>query len=221
MMMPPDVRLGEKGMGATIWPRDDWGSEARADIETITREILEGRGAVVSVFQPDTADPVVVDELVDHQQRIARELGDNPRIAAWRAPVFGATKLTLGGKVASLRGPGDADRALFISLRDEYTGTQRVIGYAAVGVLTAAAFIFLGVPPVALADLGGGRSPSSSPSRLAADPSDCPEQSGYASMVDLASGDVVWFNRIDGGCSDLRDRDELHQTLDLLLTGIP
>lgn len=46
-------------------------------------------------------------------------------------------------------------------------------------------------------------------------------QQGYASLVDLRTGQVLWFNRLLRGTGDLRDRDKAAETLDALLTGFP
>lgn len=46
-------------------------------------------------------------------------------------------------------------------------------------------------------------------------------QIGYASLVDLNTGQVLWFNRLLRGHGDLRERDKAAETLDTLLTGFP
>jgi len=46
-------------------------------------------------------------------------------------------------------------------------------------------------------------------------------QVGYASLVDLRTGRIVWFNRIVRVMGDLRERDKAAETLDALLNGFP
>lgn len=46
-------------------------------------------------------------------------------------------------------------------------------------------------------------------------------QQGYASLVDLRTGQVLWFNRLIRGHGDLRERDKAAETLEALLTGFP
>ena len=46
-------------------------------------------------------------------------------------------------------------------------------------------------------------------------------QQGYASLVDLRTGQVVWFNRMLRLTGDLRDRAKAGETLDALLSGFP
>jgi hypothetical protein len=46
-------------------------------------------------------------------------------------------------------------------------------------------------------------------------------QQAYASLVDLRTGQVVWFNRIVRGTGDLREAEPAKETLDALLAGFP
>lgn len=46
-------------------------------------------------------------------------------------------------------------------------------------------------------------------------------QQAYASLVDLRSGQVVWFNRIVRGTGDLREPEPAAETLTALLDGFP
>ena len=46
-------------------------------------------------------------------------------------------------------------------------------------------------------------------------------QQGYASLVDLETGRVVWFNRLLRGHGDLREPEKAAETLDVLLTNFP
>ena len=46
-------------------------------------------------------------------------------------------------------------------------------------------------------------------------------QFGFASLVDLNSGDVVWFNQLSRGTGDLRTAEPAGETIRLLLTGFP
>lgn len=46
-------------------------------------------------------------------------------------------------------------------------------------------------------------------------------QIGYASLVDLDSGDVVWFNRLGRGSGDLREAEPARESIEALLAGFP
>jgi hypothetical protein len=44
---------------------------------------------------------------------------------------------------------------------------------------------------------------------------------GFASLVDLKSGDIVWFNKVDVGAGELRDPDGAAKVVDTLFRDIP
>lgn len=46
-------------------------------------------------------------------------------------------------------------------------------------------------------------------------------QVGYASLVDLQSGQVVWFNQLARGTGDLREADSARESVEALLSGFP
>lgn len=46
-------------------------------------------------------------------------------------------------------------------------------------------------------------------------------QVGYASLVDLANGRIVWFNRLARASGDLRDPERARESADALLAGFP
>jgi len=46
-------------------------------------------------------------------------------------------------------------------------------------------------------------------------------QVGYASLVDLGTGEVVWFNRLIRGNGDLREREPARESVNALFTNFP
>jgi hypothetical protein len=46
-------------------------------------------------------------------------------------------------------------------------------------------------------------------------------QTGYASLVDLNTGRVRWFNRLARGSGDLREADKAADTIEALLEQFP
>lgn len=46
-------------------------------------------------------------------------------------------------------------------------------------------------------------------------------QVGYASLVDLNTGQILWFNRLSRGSGDLREAEKAAETLDALLANFP
>jgi hypothetical protein len=44
---------------------------------------------------------------------------------------------------------------------------------------------------------------------------------GFASLVDLQSGDIVWFNKVDVGAGELKDPSGARAVIDTLFKGLP
>jgi hypothetical protein len=228
LLMPPDIELDEHGLtGSTA--RVDWAAEARQKVEAIVRDILGRRGTMVSIFlATDAQSSAAQDSALTQQRMLIRELADRSFYPGARRLVIGARRWSIGPAARDLRQTSDARYALFLGLRDRYSSTGRVVGQVALGILFVAAIVMLGVP-LTPPDLGDSRAFSSSSSgaspaysqTMAGPGSGCPEQTGYASLIDLETGDLVWLNRVSEGCSDLRDTDDLQRTLELLLSGFP
>ena len=47
------------------------------------------------------------------------------------------------------------------------------------------------------------------------------QQIGFASLVDLRTGNIVWFNRLISGSGDLRTEQPAQKTVDSLIQGLP
>ena len=86
-----------------------------------------------------------------------------------------------------------ADYALFSWIRDSYTSDERKAAMVAIAVLSLGRVV-----PTA-----GGL------------------QVGYASLVDLNTGRVLWFNRLARGSGDLREADKAVGTIEALLEQFP
>lgn len=46
-------------------------------------------------------------------------------------------------------------------------------------------------------------------------------EGGFASLVDLRTGDIVWFNRVASGVGELREKDGARAAVDFLLKDLP
>jgi hypothetical protein len=99
---------------------------------------------------------------------------------------------SLGETVQPIKKLSGADYALFSWVRDSYASAERQAAMVGIAILT----LGRAVP------LGG-------------------VQVGYASLVDLNTGQVVWFNRLLRGRGDLREAGKAAETLDALLAEFP
>lgn len=46
-------------------------------------------------------------------------------------------------------------------------------------------------------------------------------ESGFASLVDLRTGNIVWFNKVTTGVGELKDKDGARATIDVLFKSLP
>jgi len=44
---------------------------------------------------------------------------------------------------------------------------------------------------------------------------------GFASLVDLRTGEIVWFNQVIAGTGELRDKEAARATIDALFKDLP
>jgi hypothetical protein len=47
------------------------------------------------------------------------------------------------------------------------------------------------------------------------------QEFGFASLVDLQSGDIVWFNQVTAGVGELREKDGARATVEALFKNLP
>jgi hypothetical protein len=107
----------------------------------------------------------------------------------------GALDWTLGDAVAPLRARTGADYALFFWVRDSYATAERKAAMVAMTIIGAAF-------GMAIIPAGG-------------------QQIGYASLVDLKTGRLVWFNNLARASGDLREAVPAAESVELLLKTFP
>jgi hypothetical protein len=99
---------------------------------------------------------------------------------------------SLGEDVRFLRDEYHADYALFVLLRDSYASEGRVATGVGVAILT------LGMVAMPMG-----------------------QQWGAASLVDLRTGEMVWFNQLFSSVGDLRTADSAGKAVSALLGSLP
>ena len=99
---------------------------------------------------------------------------------------------SMGESVQPIKKASGADYALFSFVRDSYASDERKAAMVAIAILT------LGRAALAMGT-----------------------QAGYASLVDLNTGRIVWFNQLVRGTGDLRDAESAVETIDALLREFP
>lgn len=99
---------------------------------------------------------------------------------------------SMGEPVQLIKQMTGADYALFSWVRDSYASDERKAAMVAMAVISLGRVVAT-----------GGM------------------QTGYASLVDLNTGRVMWFNRLARQSGDLREADKAAETIDSLLDKFP
>lgn len=203
VIVEPDIELSVITAGGLQEPRQEWSNIARQLFPAKVREKLAGRRVALKpdFDVPDDLDPASqLGQVLRLNQAVALSITQYSvagSALATKRDERGRARMdwSLGPGVSVLREATGADYALFTYVRDSYAtgGRQalRVLG------------IVVGVAMGGLLDIGGGA------------------QVAVASLVDLRTGQVVWYNLLARQSGDLRDPAGADQTVQRMLTRLP
>ncbi len=192
VLMPLDVELSVLTMGGLLEPRADWTGDAKQHILTALETEQQTRGSrMLHYEQPGDNDPQA--ERLVELERLHGAVG----LAIQKHQYEGMKLPTKDGALDWTLGPE------VTTLGQKYDADYALFirirdSYSSAGrVLATLAAAALGIP------LHGG------------------QQYGFASLVDLRSGDIVWFNRLMSTAGDLRTVEPAAKTVSFLLEGLP
>ena len=196
VMMRPDVEVGLLAAGGVVEPRVDWTEEARAALLAALETDQRARGNDVTVMpELEGEDARLVAEYERLHMAVAMSIAEF-RYGDERLPTKGedAFDWTLGPGASRIGELGGGNYALFLTARDSHSSDERV----ALNVLGwAGCIIGLCFAP------GGG------------------PRFAYVSLVDLETGDIVWFNILVSALGDLRSEEGARATIASLLREMP
>jgi hypothetical protein len=203
LVLRPDVTVGSLTTGGMVEPRADWTDEARANIIAALRAQQAARGGKVTIIEHRNELPgVTADELAD-VERLNAAVDESIVVHKYLGdylPTKRGNRLdwTGGEDAVRLGRKTGYDYALFLHGEDQVASGGRV----ALGILGLAGCIVGFCAP----NVGGA------------------QQLDYASLVDLKTGDVVWFNVVLAGSQvpgikfgDLRTPEGAAQMIERLL----
>ena len=203
LVLRPDVTVGSLTTGGMVEPRADWIEQARHSIVQAIRAQQASRGGKVTIIEHRNEIPgVTAQELADIERlnfAVDQSIVLHKYLGDYLPTKRGrGLDWTLGQDAVRLGQKTGYDYALFLHAEDQIASTGRVV----LGVLgLAGCFIGFCAPNV-----GGGR------------------QLDYASLVDLKTGEVVWFNVVSAGSDipgikfgDIRTQQGAAQMVDRLL----
>lgn len=198
IVMRPDVQVGSVKTGGMIEPRADWTETARANlIDSIKRQQAERGGDVTFL---ETRNGLAVQGITEDQvaslERLHNAVGNSIALHKYyrqNLPTKRGMGLdwTLGEEAVAFGDATGHDYALFLYASDSFASTGRVL-LNVVGF--AGCFIGFCAP-----NIGGG------------------QQLAYASLVDLNTGEVVWFNLLQSQQGDIRTTEGADKMVERLL----
>ncbi|MGH6659088.1 MAG: hypothetical protein ACREBK_05480 [Sphingomicrobium sp.] len=178
LVLRPDVTVGSLTTGGMVEPRADWTEQARTAIIAALRAQQAARGGQATIVVHRTEIPgVTADELAEMERLNA--VVDQSIVLHKYLGDYLPTKAgrgldwTVGEAAVSLGRKSGYDYALFLHAEDQVASTGRI----ALGVIGLAGCVVGFCVP----NIGGAT------------------QLDYASLVDLKTGEVVWFNVVRAG----------------------
>ena len=203
LVLRPDISVGSITTGGMIEPRADWTEQARRSVTEALRAQQAARGAQTLFIERRTElAGVTADELAEVERinlAVAQSIVLHKYLGEYLATKRGrGLDWTLGQDAVRLGQKSGYDYALFLHAEDQVASTGRI----ALGILGAAGcFVGFCAP-----NIGGAT------------------QLNYASLVDLKTGQVVWFNVVRARSQvpgikfgDLRTPEGAEQMIERLL----
>jgi hypothetical protein len=203
LVLRPDVSVGSLTTGGMVEPRADWTEQARTNIINALRAQQASRGGQTTILDRRNQLPGVTDEEVAEIERLFSAVGQSIVLHKYMGDYLPTKRgrgldWTLGEDAVRLGQKTGYDYALFLHAEDQVASTGRI----ALGVLGAAGCLVGFCYP----NVGGAT------------------QLDYAGLVDLRTGEVVWFNVVKAGSEvpgikfgELRTPQGAAQMIDRLL----
>jgi hypothetical protein len=178
LVLRPDVSVGSLTTGGMVEPRADWTEAARANIIAALKAQQSARGGQLLIVEHRNEVPGVAAQDLADVERLNQAVDESIVLAKYLGDYLPTKRgkgldWTLGEDAVALGDKSGFDYALFLHAEDQVASTGRVL----LGVLGAAGCIVGFCAP----NVGGAN------------------QLDYASLVDLKTGKVVWFNVVEAG----------------------
>jgi hypothetical protein len=203
LVLRPDVTVGSLTTGGLVEPRADWTDQAHTNIVAALRAQQAERGGKVQILNRRSELKGANEQEVADVERLFYAVGQSivlhKYLGAYLPTKRGkGLEYTLGEDAVSLGRKTGYDYALFLHAEDQVASTGRI----ALGVIgLAGCFVGFCAP-----NIGGAT------------------QLDYAGLVDLKTGEVVWFNVVRAGSEvpgvafgDLRTPEGAQQMVERLL----
>lgn len=195
LLMRPDVDVGELQAGGVTEPNADWTAAARTHLAAALEKNQRARGVELRLLDEQAGDSA---QLVADYEALHRAVAD--AIVTYK--FYGAKLPTKKERFDWTLGPGaqrlgelsGANYALFLFTRDNFASDARKAMQVAGALGCLVGFCVL--------TTGG-------------------QHVAYASLVELSTGNVVWFNVLRGSDGDVREADGAQSMIDSIMATMP
>ena len=193
VVIDPDVELSELTAGGVTIPQADWTETAQGFLkENVRRKLSEFDVQVV--YAAEVADEALAS---DEELQVVKLHGVVGRSILFHQNVPGQQLPTKAEKFEWSLGP---DVQI---LKDKYGADYALFLFVRDSYSSAGRVAMIAIAAILGVGIQGG------------------VQVGFASLVDLDTGEVVWFNQLARGTGDLRQAEPASETVDQLLANFP
>lgn len=195
LLLEPDIELSEISVGGIAFPKADWTERGRSNVNAALVQIMERKDARLIYYEPPADAPP------EHPYNQILKLHEAVGSEILNHKYSNGSFLTLPTKKDKFDwtlGPEVQQ------LREVYAADYALFVYFRDSFATGGRVAMM----VVVGALTGVVIPGGS-------------QVGYASLVDLDSGDILWFNVLFSEVGDLRDAGSAAETTEDLLDQLP
>jgi hypothetical protein len=196
IVMEPDIQVAVLTAGGLLEPREDWTNQARSNVLKALQDQQRTRGGQITVAATAAeagGDPQTLIDLT----RLHAAVGQSIKLHKYSGVMLptkrNAFDWTLGELAVSYGTSASYDYALFVHGQDSFSSGGRV-------ALQAASLLGC-VVGICVMPAGG-------------------TQVAFASLVDLKTGQVVWFNFLASGVGDIRTEKGAKSMVEQLLASM-
>jgi len=192
LVMPVDIELSELTAAGLQEPKAEWTAAAKANVIDVLREEQTARGNGMVEYDENT-DTQLEEDVFHELSKLHGVIGNTIAIHS-----LTNTRLpNKNGKFDWTLGP-DVQK-----LARRYDADYALFIYVRDSYASAGRVAVIIFAAIMRYGVQGGT------------------QVGYASLVDLKTGDIVWFNRLARASGDLRTKGPAQETVRTLLNGLP
>lgn len=196
LLMPVHARVGEATARMDFVPNAEWEEAARVHLMDAVHRHQSDRGADVTVLDParlGDAEQQRIHQLLLLHGAVGRSILQHRIMGQKLATKRHPIDWSLGGAAVEIGALTGLEQALFVFVHDAFGTTGfKTVQAAALSVCIVGPCVLL---------LG-------------------PMQVAFVSLVDLQTGDLLWFNRVEAMFGDVRTAEGAETLVGKLLTGL-